>query len=290
VGFREPLDLGDIIPKYQWALEGGKPPPRVETYIETDLPEQRAPEIDESIPRRIGNGPEHCSSSVAVECIYPPAHCWDVNGWYRDLGANHRMSRKQLGQAYMEADGPESERLTWIMTALLDPEIKRAYDLTPLGDLYLDDPVILERLKALALKIARDKGIDPNDVLDEMGLRLVDSPQERSKNSPQNLLDSESIEDENVFNRDEWTYSFWVWNYREIDLWDYAQAEYWQESLISACARRGLLTRLRVGLMAGDDEYAVQRVIGTPVVFINRKTQITPDLADSAVEHLSTYL
>lgn len=288
MGFRDDLDLGDILPKYQWALDNKEPPPRSfeGEYIETPVVERRNP----GIPRRIFNGPAACSTSVALVPTYPPAVCWDVNGWYAALGAHHRMSRKELGQAYMDAGGQESDRLTWIMTALLDPEIKRAYDLTPLGELYLNDPLIMERLKAMALRIAKEKGIDAQRVLEDMGLTLVDDSSERTRNSPPDLLDSESNSSKNVLNNGEWAYSFWVWHIEEHELYDYAQAEYWQESLIAACARQGIVTQLRVGVMDAPATHRVQEIDGVPVVFINRITLINPDIADLAVDELSTYL
>ncbi len=104
----------------------------------------RAPVFD-SIPKSepapvvVGSGPVAWSTSVVMERW--PTVVYDTNGYYASLGVTPWATRDDLRRAYVSKGGELSPRLTYIMSQLLDPEVRRRYDSTPIGSFYYDDYV-----------------------------------------------------------------------------------------------------------------------------------------------------
>lgn len=90
-------------------------------------------------PRLVGDGNPEFSTNLGLDIS--PRLIWDTNGWYRILGVNHDASRRQLSTAYLASNGQDDFRLTHIIKKLLDPCSRQAYNVTPIGYFFADDPI-----------------------------------------------------------------------------------------------------------------------------------------------------
>lgn len=86
-----------------------------------------------------------------------PEVCWDVCGYYRVLGVHWKASKKEIVQAQLRIDpGRDDPEISYASSQLLDPVIRRAYDLTPLGGLFMGDRRTCERIEqAAAMEASR---------------------------------------------------------------------------------------------------------------------------------------
>lgn len=102
-----------------------------------------------------GSGPEQASSCTELATL--PTFVWDVCGYYRRLGVPWDATNKQLRLAYLEMDPrQENEHAYYALTQLLSPVIRRAYDLMPLGGLFMGDRDVQEQIeKAAAMEASR---------------------------------------------------------------------------------------------------------------------------------------
>ena len=94
-----------------------------------------------------GRGPQWWSTCQEVALRGSQSLCFDVNHYYRDLGIPWpytHASRADLRKAFLALDGPNSPRLTYVFSQLLDAEIKAIYDAWPLGS-EMPDRYVYER-------------------------------------------------------------------------------------------------------------------------------------------------
>jgi hypothetical protein len=282
MGFREDLPLS-FIKDYEWALQTGAPQDLVEGE------EQSQPLANPGAPFVVGNGPIHCSTSTSLIRAYPPSHVWDANGWYRSLGANHRMTKAELRRAYVASDGPNDPRKTFAFKSLLNARVRRSYDLLPLGQMYMDDPWVQDWIKAritdlAAQMTAAGNFITPEALLSEMGMKLEDDQDRRAE-----MLDEDDHGTDNEYSAPtEWVYAWYAWKV-DPEVWDHL-AEPWQKALIRECSKRGIVTRLRIGLMSGPDQFRTILIDGEPVVFANIDTRHSTLIATFAVDELTQYI
>lgn len=118
-------------------------------------PDPGLPVIDGLVLTREGTGPEVFSCTQDLALL--PGIIWDVCGYYRALGFHWSQFRQVTARAirlrYLELDPrQEDAELFYAASQLLDPVIRRAYDLQPLGGLFLGDRgvrLLHERLAAL---------------------------------------------------------------------------------------------------------------------------------------------
>src|SRR5690348_13104217 len=113
--------------------------------------------VDGYILQPRGSGPDACSSSVFVVLL--PEIIWDVCGYYRRLGFHWtefaQVTPKDIRLRYLELDPrTEDNDLFYAAAQLLDPVIRWAYDLQPLGGLFLGDKDVREMLERLAAQRA----------------------------------------------------------------------------------------------------------------------------------------
>lgn len=85
---------------------------------------------------RRGAGPLVFSTSTVIQPF--PLVKWDVNGYYRDLGVSVEATKKEMVDAYTEAQGHEDARRTYVLKQLLNSVIRRKYDAVPLGSVFVD--------------------------------------------------------------------------------------------------------------------------------------------------------
>jgi hypothetical protein len=244
----------------------------------------RAERVEDGLVRLRSHLPAVASSCRDLERL--PSWCWDVCGYYRRLGVHWRATVKELRVAYNTLDPrQEDERLMYALTQLLDPQIRRLYDLMPLGGVFLLDKDVNEMIKkAAAREAARRTGAGQgrgrlDDVIGDWGFDEVspEEAQERAEAAARALPPRPPS----------WGAS---WGYYALtrpgmdwsDMPDERDMGDWQAMIVGALARRGIGIRFAVG---GHDEPESQLVLrdskGT-CIFITGKG-ISPDKADEAV-------
>lgn len=87
--------------------------------------------------------PEGAQDRRASSCTIlavQPGFCWDVCGYYRRLRVHWRADARELRVAYLEVNPADaSEPVRYAYMQLRDPVIRRAYDMMPLGGLFMGD-------------------------------------------------------------------------------------------------------------------------------------------------------
>lgn len=214
--------------------------------------------------------------------------CWDANGYYRELDVHWKATRKELRQAYQRLDGQDSRRLTYVLKQLLNPEVRRAYDSTPLGEPFLDDLYVQEEIKRRAATEAGRRSrsgvpVTPESVLDQQGLRILDDTLAGGleNDAPEWSYDQALEEDHS------WDYSFYI-----LDTTDDSGIGLgaWQRMLVQRLAWAEEVVHFAVGIHARDSRSTiVQYINGVPVFFLRVDLISTEDLADEAVFKMYRY-
>lgn len=250
-------DLAALLPAYR-------------NWLRRPLPESPAEPVLE------GSGPASCSSSVALE--RHPVVIWDVNGYYRSLGAGTRASRRELREAYVAVGGQRSAYLTYVLKQLLDPVTRRAYDSAPLGSPFMDAPMI-DVLKVAAHEESgwrRRAGIPdtPEQVMQEWGASLdEDPPAEFNQGPPES--------------QSQWIYAYYVWGAWSADA---TRLPLWQQMVVTSLAGRGVVARFAVGVRGDYQGTLVACEDGTPVAYLGEQTEPTHQMADSAARKITELL
>lgn len=308
MGFRQPLDVGRIVEKYQEFL--GHSSTASINYVHPGLHNERetepeaipkrlyAPEEDVERPLRVGAGPDQCSPSLRLQEARPLL-AWDPNRYYRDLGISWPYvdaTRGDLRRGFYAVHGHSSPWLTYCLSQLLNPQVRAEYDALPLGERYLDDKYVQEEMKAKAAAEAsrrseRGKDTHAEDVLDEWGYVL--RPEASDDLVAKEDDDTEDLDTDRSKRFDEdahqgpgadWGYSYYLWRTHKRDS---QMLSAWQSALISAPGAQEMLPAFAVGLLGREpNEYAIAQVNDTWVVFINHKAQVTSDLALAAATAL----
>lgn len=304
-GFREPLDVSEIVSHYREFLDGEStvginhirhdPEYQGDPYSFGPVPQRyKAPEESVDDPLLVGDGPSVCSSSLTV-AQGRPVLAWDPNRYYRSLGIPWpyvHATRKDLREAFYARDGHSSHWLTHCLKMLLDPGFRAYYDALPLGERNLDDPYIQDELKAKAAdesgrRARQGKQVRPEDVLDEWGYKLTPESNELAE---QDVLDNDRF---NRFDDDnaphgpdgaDWGFAYYLWktHRRAPDL-----LSAWQTSLVSFLGASERPPAIAVGLLGREPhEYVIAQVKGTWVVFLNQKTEVSAALAKTAANAL----
>jgi hypothetical protein len=208
--------------------------------------------------------PEREASSCTDVAVMPEV-CWDVCGYYRRLGVRWRASRKDIRLAYLARDpAKEDEGLHYVMTQLLDPVVRRAYDLMPLGGLFLGDRDVRESIERAAAREASRRTARQapgemtaqEEVLSEWGFEKGVSEEEaRERLAPQYRAGTAS--DELGGSLEGWE-RHWGW-YRLADPYDNPyevpdarHLEQWQALVAAALAAAGVRASFSVGTWPGN--------------------------------------
>jgi len=270
MGERAPLDLGPILTQY-----GPLPVSQPQRPVLDEDPQESLPF---AVPVRLGRGPLAWSTSTALLPVENP--CYDVNGYYRELGVHWKATRKELLQAYTAKDGQRSPRLTYIFKQLLNPAIRKKYDRAPQGEPFLD-AYTDEQLKIRAHAEARRRVLKGDDIsaaqiMDEWGYTLLTADE----------VDSVSpIRQDLIHLVDEpWEYSYYAWK-TSTYLPDVHRLRQWQELLSTAASRRGVSPRMIIGITAVSDRpFMLENVNGETVVFFSESTPPTPLTASEVIK------
>ena len=273
--FRDDLDLSGFIDKYEEHLYGSV------VQVNVD-PETR----DE--PFKVGHGP--AEFSTCTDLARQPEVCWDVLGYYRTLGVHWRASKQELREAFLALG---SEPTPWqmnVLRQLLNPVVRRLYDLTPLGGEFLDDPFVQHEIKMAAKKEAlrRSAGSDREwtmaEVLDERGFNF--NPDEDSQKSLETTSDSKPKMSQDARTLRAWSWAYYLWRTGYDNT--HAVAE-WQALLIAALKERGVQPRIAVGFMGKNPRpYVIGEFDHTTVVFLSTAEAPSADLARRAAAALTS--
>lgn len=232
-----------------------------------------------SEPFLYGFGPPTFSTSVSLNLYYP--FIWDVNGYYRELGCSVYATRVEIRKAYQRKKGWRSPRLTYILKQLLNPAIRRAYDLTPLGDAFWDQYVenSVRRAAAKRAAVLRREGRH----IEAEAESNYDSPlsEEISEMSPDGL----DLDGEYDYGSDSWSWSYYLW---ESECMDTARLSRWQSALIASLG--GIHHDIAVGFVGGTDRSIVVRTVGYRLVaFLSDGAQPSKSLASEAAHQIEIH-
>jgi hypothetical protein len=203
-----------------------------------------------------------------------PLVVWDVNAYYAELGISWRASKPEIREAYQRRHGDRSDRLTYIVKQLLDPEVRAAYDACQPGSVFFD------RYIAAYVKdqILRDQVIEEGRILDfEDQIAPIDLS--RYMNQPFDMVAPEEGEWGT-----RWRWGFYLW---ASDDYDTVKLRQWQGLLVEALARKGVVLKLSVGLVGGSPEPMRVEAVGYRIVaFLSDDEQPIPQLAEAAADRV----
>jgi hypothetical protein len=237
--------------------------PRV--YDEPDRPAD-LPESDE--PFRGSWQEIDMSTSMGLNAV--PKLIWDVNGYYRSFGIGwpFRPSRGDLRLAYHEKRGWESERLTYILKLLLDPETRDEYDSSPLGHLYRDKYILaaeMRKLSKVAAEVSEENGkvVTVEDLVEEHEREFPKLPE---------LPSGKHI--------------YWNWGYYLLKTRKYGPDNLakWQEYLVKSFAEKEVVAKISIGYIGKTQRrYSIIEHDGRVIFFLNENEEPTEELAETAV-------
>lgn len=233
-----------------------------------------------------GGGEAECST--CTDLVPSPHVIFDVNGYYRELGFEFpfmNITRSMLRKAYLACRGENSIRLTMIMKVLLDKTERRKYDLTRLGDRYIDREWT-DYFNREAYAEARRRNLyygrnsTPKQVLEEWGLDSG-TPAEPGLDSVGGVgHDLDYPTDDG--GPEAWEWSYYLWGSRNTDT---TRLSAWQRMLLKECILRGIRMHFCVGF-SGRRTHArwTTGVIGQHrVIFLREDVEPTDELAAYAV-------
>ena len=243
----------------------------------------RAERLEDGLVRMKSYLPAVASSCTDLERL--PSFCWDVCGYYRRLGAHWRATVRELRVAYNTVDPEQTdERVMYALTQLLDPEVRRLYDLMPLGGVFLLDKDVNAAIKRAAAREAARRSRDGEDggsradVMGEWGFDEV-SPEEGQERA---VAASRAPAPRQRSWGSSWGHYALVrpgtdW----AEMPDAEEMGEWQAMIAGALARRGIRIGFAVGAHDGESPL-VLRDSNEACIFITGKG-ISPEKAEEAV-------
>lgn len=286
-GFRPPLDLSDILGKYE-AFGGTSTAgaPRIDEAkpwyeqtpgaIEREAEQRRRAEEQANSPMVMGFGP--LTASTCRDLVPFPLHCWDVLGYYRTLGVHWKATRKELMVAYQAFGNMPTAYQTHVFKQLLNPAKRRAYDSTPLGQLFLDDDYVQDWLKqkAAAEAARRSRAGTPTTAREVVEEEYKFVPEE-----PKEAIDTtESDGPDSASSATPFLYAWFTWRSKKEETDVLAE---WQSLIVKAVAEQGAVLNVAVGFVGKQPHrYLVGRVGKTQVAFLNDRECPTEALASAA--------
>lgn len=269
---RPPLDLSDITRQYGFFREE---PPKPEAPV---LPgDSGSDRCFARAPVRLGRGPDVWSTSTELVPVVPV--CYDVNGYYRELGVHWQATRRELAQAYVAKDGAGSVRLTYVLRQLLNVRIRDAYDRASAGQVFPDDYTDEQRQaeraarREAARRRIQGEAISVEAVLDEMGYVVLDE------------VDSVSpmMKDQGQRPEELWGYSYYAWKTAGYSISE-TRLRQWQELLSTAASRRRVAPQVAIGMTTlSDRSVMLVDVNGASVIFFSEATPPDLSIAEEAI-------
>lgn len=258
------------------------------------IPGAARADLDPERPRRVGSGPvlfSTCTDLVPARHHDPP-WCWDVEGYYRELGVHWRAGKTELRRAYLVLDGPSSSRLTYVLAQLLDPETRRLYDRTLPGERF-EDTYLAEQRQAqeqadysgfmFAGWVLRTQygqvGLTDAGLASVVGEQMGWGPDDVRLHGRQAVDSKEACEHhDGAPPPHEYPYGYYRWRSDSADEGLLAE---WQRLLVAAASERGIHARLAVGIKGETPHPWVHARVGrVDVLFVDEHHQ--PDQHDAA--------
>lgn len=265
--FRADVDLSAILPRLT---------------IDPGRQSLQSLEEESDVPIRYGAGAKTVSS--CIDLVPYPSICWDVNGYYRELGVFWRASKKELREAYQKANGPDDARLTYIFRQLLNDNVRYEYDRMEFGSIYIDDYVQEQILRNAKLEARRRTNLDQwtheEDVLKEWGFVFVDEVDE--ENQPEDLTKdagTDMVNTKPVFPEDLWPYSFYKLgtNTHSVDL-----LKEWQHLLLEEL--KGHSIKFSVGWSKRGSGFKLLKHEDLMIFFLQEESTPSKRIAQAAVQ------
>lgn len=215
-------------------------------------------------PRLVGDGP--VTFSTSLDLVLRPI--WDVNRYYADLGVGVRATKGQIARAYHRS--ARDAHLTYVTKQLLDPAVRRAYDLCDRGDVFVDDEVL-----------ARIRAARADTVVSDPSGTLAPVPAE----PPVQVFDTDPVDLQDAVCTDRWPFAHYLWRTTTSDPERLTQ---WLYLLVSALGRRGVRSQISVGLSGGScGPVEVVQVGGRTVIFLHEQYGLTDAPVTRAVSRLT---
>lgn len=193
----------------------------------------------------------YCSTGTTLAVGQPP-FSWDVNGWYRTLGIGwpYRVPSSALAKYYLQVDGPNNARATYVLKRLLDKQVRREYDLMPLGTIFLGDERVQQRIRQAANRRqaqAAAEGVEmtEEDLYDELGLKF--------ENNSADEVDKTPDVGEDPLAR----YSYWIKSMDTFPAYDDIYLDHlctWRKFFVHVCTKAKLNIDFSLGLMETSPE------------------------------------
>lgn len=275
--FRSDLDLSAILPKHSWDQDGQKK--------EKPWDEPRPKPRVKPAPIRFGAGATVVSSSKELEPF--PSVCWDVNGYYRELGVDWKATKKELMEAYQSTDGPNDARLTYVFRQLIQKEVREEYDRMPFGSVFMDDYVQAEILSSAKKEAARRTNLgqwsDSDEILNEWGFVFIPEDEELEEEPFEDLTNeapSARIVDVGGENEPElWPYSFF-----KLGTFKHSREPLveWQNLLLEELS--GHSVKFAVGWSKAGSGFKIHYHNGVVIFFLQEDSTPTKRIAEMAVK------
>lgn len=227
----------------------------------------------------VGDGPRTCTSARAVVSLRP-SRIYDVNGFYAELGVAPDANRHALAKAYVALGGQSNSRLTEIMSILLDPLKRHAYDRMLPHQRFADTDTVQRLTRAESVRRLRES--EPlSSVFDTENVHNEPSYTRESVSENVHRFPGSAAEADLT-----WGYAYYLWGvtYSPSAL---ADLPLWQEAVITALGSLGApAQQFAVGRCAlGTDPVAIW-VADVPVAFLSAGTAPQQTLAERVATQL----
>lgn len=187
-----------------------------------------------------GEVAEFSTSGVLV--LYRP-RIWDVNGYYRDLGADPYATKAELREAFQARDGSNSTRLTYVLKQLLDDDVRARYDATPAGSIFFD-AVIAEAVRNRVTQETAERRL-AGDILADDEYPDQEVEMAHLMGRAFSLIDRESRRVEDGPRHQRW--AWYEWKVTNVT-YSLGLVTRWRDMLVAVAQDCGLALRLAVGI------------------------------------------
>lgn len=270
--FRDDLTVDDIAKQYPALVDLTEEGPG---YSLDEL----VPPEESTLPDIWGLGPVSFSTSVEVLPVHPPTVIWDVNRYYKTLKVSPKATKGDLRKSYQEMEGQNDEYATYVLHQLLNPVVRRQYDLMPLGSILLDHFVQEEIKRRASLEAARRRTSghqsSTDEVLAEWGFQGVEHEE-----APATEM---AVDDSDV-----WQYSFYLWEVQP-ELHQAVYARRWQEAIVRISAKVGLRRQISIGIKRktrNHSPYLIANYQNRDIVFLQEGSAPAESIALDALAEL----
>lgn len=248
---------------------------------------EHAVSLDGTLVRFSHGQPAQASScgTVAVQ----PSFSWDVCAYYLLLGVRWRATRGEIRRAYVarcaRAGGQvQEELLTYVTAQLSDPAVRRAYDMTPLGGVFLRDREVAAAIRRKASaeagrRMSEGEDITADEVMSEMGFQAAPPGHEQEEAG-------EPAERPAQPRTSRWALQ---WGYyavagpQGVQQPDEAVLEAWQGMVAAALRERGVTAGFAVAQGPGESPMVLRDINEGCIVFVTGEGA-SPQKAQEAVE------